>query len=96
MNLSLEKEYFKQQKEQGFNEEIEHPAFEEEECNYLEYKGYQGTANWDEEEDLWYGKVVGLNVRYEGDYLNSLIEDFHAAIDEYLITKEENNDTRSI
>lgn len=54
--------------------------------NVLTYKDYIGTVNFSEEDRVFYGKVLGItdSISFEGDTVESLIEDFHAAIDEYL------------
>ena len=55
--------------------------------NILTYKDYIGTVNFSEEDRVFYGKVLGItdSISFEGDTVESLIEDFHAAIDEYLV-----------
>lgn len=58
-----------------------------EELVVLEYKDYVGSAEYDEQEELWYGKVCNspITIRYEGETLQEMIEDFHNAVDEYVL-----------
>ncbi len=53
---------------------------------YLEYKGYTGSIEYSQEDNLLYGKVLGLNglISYEGETGKSLEIDFKEAIDIYL------------
>ena len=52
----------------------------------LKYKGYFGTIQYSEEDDLLWGKVVGIrdSITYHGDSLSELKNDFQEAIDFYL------------
>ncbi len=61
--------------------------------NTLTYKNYIGTVNFSEEDGVFFGKVIGItdSISFEGDSVNSLIEDFHSAVDEYLEFCAENN-----
>lgn len=54
--------------------------------NILTYKDYIGTVNFSEEDGVFFGKVCGItdSISFEGDTVENLIEDFRAAIDEYL------------
>ena len=54
--------------------------------NFLEYKDYMGTVEYSAEDDILYGKVIGINglVLYEGDSIQSLKRDFEEAVDDYL------------
>jgi predicted HicB family RNase H-like nuclease len=54
--------------------------------NLLEYKGYCGTVEFSATDKILYGKVLGINglLSYEGDSVQTLKEDFEAAIDDYL------------
>jgi predicted HicB family RNase H-like nuclease len=53
---------------------------------YLEYKGYTGSIEYSPEDNLLYGKVLGINglISFEGQTGADLENDFHAAIDAYL------------
>ena len=52
----------------------------------LEYKGYTGSIEYSKEDDLLYGKVLGIKglISYEGKTGNELEKDFKEAIDTYL------------
>jgi len=53
---------------------------------YLEYKGYTGTIEYSKEDELLYGKVIGINglLSYEGSTGTELESDFRSVIDDYL------------
>lgn len=52
----------------------------------LKYKGYRGTIDYCEQEQLFYGKVIGIKdlISYEGETIDELLEDFHEAVDQYI------------
>lgn len=54
--------------------------------NTLQYKGYVGSLEFSEEDNIFFGKVMGIRslISYEGETAKDLIEDFHGAIDDYL------------
>jgi predicted HicB family RNase H-like nuclease len=54
--------------------------------NVLNYKGYFGSVEFSDEDDVFHGRIIGINDRitYEGDSVQSLREDFYSAIDDYL------------
>lgn len=58
--------------------------------NTLEYKGYVGSIEFSEEDELFFGKVLGIRslISYEGTDAKSLVTDFHGAIDDYLVSCE--------
>ena len=60
--------------------------------NTLTYKNYIGTVNFSEDDGVFFGKVVGItdSISFEGDSVESLTEDFHSAVDEYLDFCKEN------
>lgn len=60
--------------------------------NLLEYKGYYGTVEFSANDNILYGKVLGVNslISYEGESVESLREDFEAAVDDYLDLCAEN------
>lgn len=53
---------------------------------HLEYKGYIGSIEYSKEDNLLYGKVIGIMglISYEGKTGNELEEDFRDAIDTYI------------
>ena len=54
----------------------------------MEYKGYVGTAEYSMPDGLYFGKVLGIRslISYEGVTKETLVDDFHDAVDEYLLT----------
>ena len=54
---------------------------------HLEYKSYTGSIEYSKEDDLLYGKVLGITglISYEGKTGKELEIDFKEAIDSYLI-----------
>ena len=59
--------------------------------NLLKYKKYIGSVEYSEEDNLLYGSVLGIHslISYEGTTIKELIEDFHGAVDDYLLMCEE-------
>ena len=59
-------------------------------ANVLEYKGYYGTVEYSANDDVLFGKVIGVNglISYEGDSVQSLKADFEEAVDDYLVACE--------
>lgn len=57
----------------------------------LEYKGYYGTVEFSDADNVLFGKVVGVSglISYEGDSVQRLREDFEEAVDSYLEMCEE-------
>ncbi len=53
---------------------------------YLEYKGYTGSIEYSTEDNLLYGKVLGIKglLSYEGETGKDLENDFHETISVYL------------
>ena len=60
-------------------------------CNTFKYRGYVGSLEVSEEDDVFFGKVLGISdlISYEGRTYEELVGDFHAAIDDYLAACEE-------
>jgi len=54
--------------------------------NTLNYKGYFGSVEFSDEDDVFYGKIIGINdhITYEGNSVINLRQDFMSAVDEYL------------
>ena len=54
--------------------------------NIMEYKGYIGSVEFSETDEVFYGKVQGIRslISYEGTNASELISDFHGAVDDYL------------
>lgn len=53
---------------------------------YLEYKGYTGSIEYSSEDNLLYGKVLGIKglISFEGETGKLLEVDFKEAVDVYL------------
>lgn len=60
-------------------------------CNTIKYRGYVGTIEISEEDDVIFGKVVGISslISYEGKTCTDVVTDFHEAVDDYLLACEE-------
>ena len=54
--------------------------------NTMEYKGYIGSVEFSETDQILFGKVQGIRslISYEGTTVSELINDFHGAVDDYL------------
>lgn len=55
--------------------------------NLLKYKGYLGSIEFSKEDNILFGRVLGLKSTYmsfEGNSLEELEKDFHKSIDFYL------------
>lgn len=52
----------------------------------LHYKDYYGTIEVSEEDNLLYGKVIGIRglLSYEGKTVEELKKDFRGVVDEYI------------
>lgn len=55
--------------------------------NIMEYQGYVGSVEFSQEDNLFYGKVMGIRslISYEGTTAKELVEDFHRAVEDYLL-----------
>ena len=58
----------------------------------LNYKGYTGSIEYSREDDLFFGKVLGIRslISYEGKTGKELERDFQEAVDSYLQDCKEN------
>lgn len=54
--------------------------------NTLRYKGFLGTVNFSEKDEVFYGKIEGIDglVNFEGESVKELTEAFHEAVDDYV------------
>lgn len=61
--------------------------------NAMEYKGYFGTVEYSETDNILFGKVIGIDslISYEGGSVDELRSDFEAAVEEYLELCAEKN-----
>lgn len=59
----------------------------------MEYKGYIGSVEFSESDGVFHGKVQGIRalISYEGTNAQELVDDFHTAVDDYLILCQEEN-----
>ena len=59
--------------------------------NTLTYKGYIGSVSFSEKDNVFFGKIEGINglVNFEGESVKELPEAFHEAVDDYLEYCEE-------
>lgn len=55
--------------------------------NTMQYKGYVGSVEFSEEDGIFFGKVLGIRslISYDGKNAQELVEDFHGAVDDYLV-----------
>lgn len=63
--------------------------------NTLTYKNYIGSVNFSEKDNVFFGKVEGINalVNFEGESVGELRKAFQEAVDDYLayLSKRESN-----
>ncbi len=54
--------------------------------NTLKYKGYIGSVAFSEEDNVFFGKIEGINdlVNFEGESVSELKSAFHAAVNDYV------------
>ena len=60
----------------------------------MKYKGYSGSIKYSEEDNCFYGTVLGLRrdlIMFEGDSVVSLRKDFEESVDFYLKSCKERN-----
>jgi predicted HicB family RNase H-like nuclease len=65
----------------------------------LEYKGYVGTVNFCEEDNLYHGKIEGLPktyINYHGESMEKLKKDFMEAVDFFLLPSEDSSDLQNV
>lgn len=58
--------------------------------NMLHHRGYSGSSEWSSEDNVFFGKILDIGdlVMYEADTETSLVDEFQAAVDEYIYFKE--------
>jgi len=54
--------------------------------NTIKYKDYYGSVEFSDEDNVFFGRIIGINDRitYEGDNVKTLRCDFENAVDEYI------------
>lgn len=59
--------------------------------NTLTYKGYIGSVNFSDKDNLFFGKIEGINglVNFEGESVSELRKAFQEVVDDYLAYCEE-------
>lgn len=59
--------------------------------NTLNYKGYIGSVSFSEKDNVFFGKIEGINglVNFEGESVKELTDAFHEAVDDYVAYCEE-------
>ncbi len=59
--------------------------------NALKYKGYTGTVEFDADDRIFHGRLMGISdiITFEGTSVAELEKDFRSAVDEYLKTCKE-------
>jgi predicted HicB family RNase H-like nuclease len=57
----------------------------------LEYKAYYASIHYSSEDEVFYGKLIGINdsITFEGTSVAELKKSFHEAVDDYLETCRE-------
>lgn len=57
----------------------------------MEYKGYVGTVQFDEDAEIFHGEVINLRdvITFESDSVEGLKKEFHESIEDYLAFCEE-------
>ena len=56
--------------------------------NAICYKGYCGSIEFSDEDNVFFGRIIGINdhITYEGHNADDLRHDFEEAVEEYIIT----------
>jgi len=59
--------------------------------NVLTYKGYIGSVNFSSDDNVFFGKLVGINdlITFEGETVQELKDAFHYMVDEHIKDCEE-------
>lgn len=59
--------------------------------NILEYKGFTGSVEIDFPSHLLHGRIDGIRdlVTFESETVSGIMQEFHSAVDEYLLFCEE-------
>jgi len=54
--------------------------------NFIEYKGYYGSVSYSYEDEVFFGKIEGINdlVNFEGESVEEIKKSFEEAVDDYL------------
>ena len=59
--------------------------------NYMTYKSYIGTVNYNADDEVFHGKINGINdlITFEGQSVKELKKSFHDSVNDYLETCRE-------
>lgn len=59
--------------------------------NTLKYKNFYTTINYSSEDNVFYGKIEGIEdlITFESDNKSEIENEFHKAVDNYLLYCEE-------
>ena len=60
----------------------------------MEYKGYIGTVQFDEDAEIFHGEVINLKdvITFQADSVEGLKREFHESVDDYLDFCAERNE----
>lgn len=63
---------------------------------FSDYKGYVGTIEFDDEDNIHYGKLINIKdfVNYHGNTVEELYDNFKNAVDDYIDFKKEIYDAK--
>lgn len=58
----------------------------------MEYKGYTGSIEFSAEDNVYFGKIIGIRslISYEGENKEQLFEGFKGSVDDYFTLCVEN------
>lgn len=58
--------------------------------NVLEYNGYSGSVEFSAEDEVFFGKLIGIKdvVTFEADTVARLKKAFRDAVDDYVVTSQ--------
>ncbi len=65
----------------------------------LEYKGYKGSIEYDEDYKVYHGEILEVGddlMMYEGKTLEELEEMFHGGVDDYIQMCEDLNESSRV
>ena len=53
--------------------------------NFMEYRGFYGSVEFSDEDNVFFGRLIGINDRilFEGDSVTNLRNNFKEAVDDY-------------
>ena len=96
--LNLEKSYEEKIKEIERTKQLNMAKKSENlELNILEYKGYYTKIHYSAEDKVLYGKIeeIPALVNFESASAKNIIQEFHNAVDDYILAMEEVENMRS-